>query len=113
MVCQISFNTSSKFKSGDTSLEDVPRSGRPTEVDSSNIKALIEQDRKCGSSCYGRSGKQKPWPVYCLMAYTSARSLSECEALIPATGENAVIGVVQRWPMTVFEWLPISCSQPF
>ncbi|XP_018393383.1 PREDICTED: histone-lysine N-methyltransferase SETMAR-like [Cyphomyrmex costatus] len=34
-----------KFRSGDTSLEDGPRSGRPTEVDSNDIKALVEQDR--------------------------------------------------------------------
>ncbi|XP_032690457.1 histone-lysine N-methyltransferase SETMAR-like [Odontomachus brunneus] len=34
-----------KFHSGDTSLEDGPRSGRPTEVDSNDIKALVEQDR--------------------------------------------------------------------
>ena len=34
-----------KFRSGDTSLEDGPRNGRPTEVDSNDIKALVEQDR--------------------------------------------------------------------
>ncbi|XP_018343849.1 PREDICTED: histone-lysine N-methyltransferase SETMAR-like [Trachymyrmex septentrionalis] len=35
-----------KFRSGDTSLEDGPRSGRPTEVDSNDIKALVEQETK-------------------------------------------------------------------
>ncbi|XP_018400177.1 PREDICTED: histone-lysine N-methyltransferase SETMAR-like, partial [Cyphomyrmex costatus] len=34
-----------KFRSGDTSLEDGPRSSRPTEVNSNDIKALVEQDR--------------------------------------------------------------------
>ncbi|CAH1389675.1 unnamed protein product [Nezara viridula] len=31
---------------GETILEDAPHSGWPTEVDSSDIKALIEQDRR-------------------------------------------------------------------
>ncbi|XP_018376647.1 PREDICTED: histone-lysine N-methyltransferase SETMAR-like [Trachymyrmex cornetzi] len=34
-----------KFRSGDTSLEDGSRSGRLTEVDSNDIKALVEQNR--------------------------------------------------------------------
>jgi len=34
-----------KFRSGDFSLKDEPRSGRPNEVDDDQIKALIELDR--------------------------------------------------------------------
>ena len=34
-----------KFRSGDFSLKDKPRSGRPSEVDDADIKALIESDR--------------------------------------------------------------------
>ena len=34
-----------KFRSGDFSLKDEPRSGWPNEVDDDQIKALIELDR--------------------------------------------------------------------
>ena len=34
-----------KFRSGDLSLEDEQRSGRPNEVDDDQIKAIIESDR--------------------------------------------------------------------
>ena len=34
-----------KFRSGDFSLKDEPRSGRPNELDDDQIKALIELDR--------------------------------------------------------------------
>lgn len=34
-----------KFRSGDFSLKDKPRSGRPSEVDDDDIMALIESDR--------------------------------------------------------------------
>ena len=34
-----------KFRSGDFSLKDKPRSGRLSEVDVDDIKALIESDR--------------------------------------------------------------------
>ena len=36
-----------KFRAGDFSLDDVPQSGRPVEVDSDQIKTLIEN-----SQCY-------------------------------------------------------------
>ena len=35
----------SQFRSGDFSLKDETRSGRPNEVDDDQIKALIELDR--------------------------------------------------------------------
>ena len=38
-------NWFTKFRSGDFSLKDEPRSGRPSEVDDDQIKALIELDR--------------------------------------------------------------------
>ena len=34
-----------KFRSGDFSLKDEQRSGRPNEVDGDQIKAIIESDR--------------------------------------------------------------------
>ena len=34
-----------KFRAGDFSLDDVPRSGRPAEVDSDQIKTLIEKNQ--------------------------------------------------------------------
>ena len=34
-----------KFRSGDFSLKDEQRSGRPNEVDDDQIKAVIESDR--------------------------------------------------------------------
>ena len=34
-----------KFCAGDFSLDDVPRSGRPAEVDNNQIKALIENNK--------------------------------------------------------------------
>ena len=34
-----------KFRAGDFSLDDAPRSGRPVEVDSNQIKTLIENDQ--------------------------------------------------------------------
>ena len=34
-----------KFRSGDFSLKDEQRSGRPNEVDNDQIKAIIELDR--------------------------------------------------------------------
>lgn len=34
-----------RFKSGNFDLEDAPRSGRPSEVDDNEIKALVENDR--------------------------------------------------------------------
>ena len=34
-----------KFRSGDFSLKEDPRSGRPNEVDDDQIKAIIESDR--------------------------------------------------------------------
>jgi len=37
-------NCFTKFRSGDFSLEDEPRSGRPSEVDDDQIKALIDLD---------------------------------------------------------------------
>ncbi|XP_015430060.1 PREDICTED: histone-lysine N-methyltransferase SETMAR-like [Dufourea novaeangliae] len=41
-TCQ---NWFKKFRSGDFSLKDDQRSGRPTEVDDDQIKAIIEEDR--------------------------------------------------------------------
>jgi len=38
-------NCFTKFRSGDFSLEDEPRSGRPSEVDDDQIKALIDLNR--------------------------------------------------------------------
>ena len=35
-----------RFHSGDFDLKDVPRSGRPTEVDDDKIKAMIENNRR-------------------------------------------------------------------
>ena len=40
--CRNCFN---KFSSGDFSLKDEQRSGRPNEVDNDQIKAIIESDR--------------------------------------------------------------------
>lgn len=40
--CQYWF---AKFRSGDFSLKDEPRSGRPVEVDDDQIKAIIDSDR--------------------------------------------------------------------
>ena len=34
-----------KFRAGDFSLEDAPRSGRPVEVDSNQIETLIENNQ--------------------------------------------------------------------
>ena len=36
---------SAKFRVGDFSLDDVPRSGRPIEVDSDQIETLIENNQ--------------------------------------------------------------------
>ena len=35
-----------KFRAGDFSLDDAPRSGRPVEVDGDQIKTLIENDQR-------------------------------------------------------------------
>ena len=35
-----------KFRAGDFSLDDAPRSGRPVEVDSNQIKTLIENNQR-------------------------------------------------------------------
>ena len=34
-----------KFRAGDFSLDDAPRSGRPVEVDSNQIETLIENNQ--------------------------------------------------------------------
>jgi len=34
-----------RFRSGNFNLEDAPRSGRPSEINDDEIKALIENDR--------------------------------------------------------------------
>ena len=34
-----------KFRAGDYSLDDAPRSGRPVEVDSGQIETLVEHDQ--------------------------------------------------------------------
>ena len=35
-----------KFRAGDFSLDDAPRSGRPVEVDSNQIETLIENNQR-------------------------------------------------------------------
>ncbi|EZA53808.1 Histone-lysine N-methyltransferase SETMAR [Ooceraea biroi] len=40
-VCQKWF---AKFRSGDFDVNDAPRSGRPIEIDSSNVKAIIDKN---------------------------------------------------------------------
>ena len=42
-----------KFRSGDFSLKDELRSGRPNEVDDDQIKALIELDRHITDNKFG------------------------------------------------------------
>ena len=39
-------NWFARFRSGDFDLKDAPRSGRPTEVDDDNIKAMIESNQR-------------------------------------------------------------------
>ena len=39
-------NWFSRFRSGDVDHKDAPRSGRPTEVDDDEIKAMIENNRR-------------------------------------------------------------------
>ena len=43
LQCQIWFT---RFRFGNFHLKDVPRSGRPTEVDDDKIKAMIENNRR-------------------------------------------------------------------
>jgi len=40
-VCQKWF---AKFRSGDFYINDAPRSGRPTKINSDNVKAIIDKD---------------------------------------------------------------------
>jgi histone-lysine N-methyltransferase SETMAR len=47
-VCQ---NWFSRFASGDTNLEDKVRSGRPSEVDDSQLLSLVESDPRLTSGC--------------------------------------------------------------
>ena len=39
-------NWFARFRSGDLDLKDAPRSGRPTEVEDDNMKAMIENNRR-------------------------------------------------------------------
>ena len=39
-------NWFARFRSGDFDLKDAPRSGRPTEVDDDEVKAMIENNRR-------------------------------------------------------------------
>ena len=40
-----------RFKNGNLELDDLPRSGRPLEVDVDTLKQLIEQDPRLTSRC--------------------------------------------------------------
>ena len=38
-----------EFRAGDFPLDDAPRSGRPVEVDSDQIKTLTEDNQRCNT----------------------------------------------------------------
>ena len=49
-----------KFLAVDFSLDDAPQSGRPVEIDSDQVKTLIENNQhfftnSCGFFCFGNS----------------------------------------------------------
>ncbi|XP_018399470.1 PREDICTED: histone-lysine N-methyltransferase SETMAR-like [Cyphomyrmex costatus] len=75
-----------KFRSGDTSLEDGPRNGWPTEVDSNDIKALVEQDRTL--KAFATAGLRVP-PRYLDAAQTDREEPGQPHIHLQFTSEAA------------------------
>ena len=99
-TCQ---NWFKKFRSGDFSLKDEQRSGRPTEVDDDQIKILIEDDRHITVrdiakrlnvshttienhlKCLGLSKKLDIWVPHELKEVHLTQRINICDMILSAT----------------------------
>ena len=61
-MCQ---NWFGKFRAGDLSLDDAPGSVRPGEVDSDQIKTLIENNKRMHVLLHGRQPTYSKYPNQC------------------------------------------------
>ena len=99
-------NWFARFRSGDFDLKDIPRSGRPTEIDDDKIKAIIENNQRSTTreiaeklnishTCVERYLKQLSyvskidiWVPHKLNEIQLTKRISICGSLLKCNGIN-------------------------